>query len=982
MPELFKFFLRLTLLILFFQEVTYGQSIPAVTYPSPLKLSINISISPVLPKSAGGNVFPANYSTPQIFVDYNTPFSIASDAGDNIYTSNNTTGEVSKYSSTGLLLLTINTGSSQASEVAVDAGGNLYVSQFTENKVLKYNSTGKLTCSIDGFDDPYGIAFDSKNNAYVANYKSGSISKIAAGDTVATDYIVGLKCPYGLAFDDSDNLFVSEQGEGDLIKIDAKTQAKTVFATGFNGPRHLSKDKFNNIYVADFGNGQIVKVDQQKNKFPILTNLDSPRQCAVIATGDLFFADFGSNTLRKAAATAYSISSNLPDGLSFDVLTGQITGTALRPSPLKTYTITAYNTFGSSTFPLALSVDSLPVKSILPDVSIGAATNVLTTSATLNGSVDARKNDVTVNFNYYSNLDLDSGKPPISVTINSAKGGNLEKDSLSVINLQPATKYYYFMKVTGAFPTIYSDTLNFITAPLPKSKDADLSSINFNSQKLTPVFSPNITGYELTIPDTTSILSILAAPHDNKAEITIDNEKLLINGSSTQLQQVNNLTKIDVVVTAEDGITKKTYTIRLNKINIPPAKLPSDSDTAKTANPLGNNANLALLSSGLQKLNPVFSPDITEYHITVADTTSSLPILAIPYEDQSKVEINGQKAVNHASSLLVKLNGNKKIIIKVTAPDSISTKTYSINIDSYQLAIDSPISEKDSIKHPLPTDNNSLLASLFIENFNLNPTFSSETLDYSITLPTLTNELQLLAKPADLRAKVTINGILDSNFNFPVVIKLEKSTTISLTVLAPDGVNVRTYTLNIINSLNSNIPPENNPDTNSGHNNESSGPIGSGSGNQSDEPDKPEIGKPDNSGNNKDPDSKSNTIPDSGSNESHGNHPINSGPNANGVTTDGDQLLIHPAVSPNGDGKNDIFQIEGLQKYPENKVTILNLNGIKIYEANGYDNSNKYFDGHSNLTGGLVKQGTYYYQLEYKDNQQMKRKLGYLILKY
>jgi gliding motility-associated-like protein len=95
-----------------------------------------------------------------------------------------------------------------------------------------------------------------------------------------------------------------------------------------------------------------------------------------------------------------------------------------------------------------------------------------------------------------------------------------------------------------------------------------------------------------------------------------------------------------------------------------------------------------------------------------------------------------------------------------------------------------------------------------------------------------------------------------------------------------------------------------------------------------------------------------------------------------------DSLVFHPALSPNNDGIDDVFAIDNIQKFPENKLTIVNLSGNKVYEASGYGSSGKIFDGHSSITGAMQKQGTYFYLLQYTDAGQVKNKTGYIILKY
>jgi gliding motility-associated-like protein len=67
---------------------------------------------------------------------------------------------------------------------------------------------------------------------------------------------------------------------------------------------------------------------------------------------------------------------------------------------------------------------------------------------------------------------------------------------------------------------------------------------------------------------------------------------------------------------------------------------------------------------------------------------------------------------------------------------------------------------------------------------------------------------------------------------------------------------------------------------------------------------------------------------------------------------------IYNAFSPNGDDKNQVFFIDGLESYPNTKVIIYNRWGNKIYENSDYKNN---WDGKWN--NNEVPDGTYFYQV-------------------
>src|SRR6185437_2169241 len=95
-----------------------------------------------------------------------------------------------------------------------------------------------------------------------------------------------------------------------------------------------------------------------------------------------------------------------------------------------------------------------------------------------------------------------------------------------------------------------------------------------------------------------------------------------------------------------------------------------------------------------------------------------------------------------------------------------------------------------------------------------------------------------------------------------------------------------------------------------------------------------------------------------------------------------DGIAVHQGVSPNGDGVNDFLVIDGITAYPDNKLMIMNRNGQLIYEAKGYDNSSKVFDGRSNKNGQRQLPGTYFYRLDYAANGVVRHKTGFIVLRY
>lgn len=71
---------------------------------------------------------------------------------------------------------------------------------------------------------------------------------------------------------------------------------------------------------------------------------------------------------------------------------------------------------------------------------------------------------------------------------------------------------------------------------------------------------------------------------------------------------------------------------------------------------------------------------------------------------------------------------------------------------------------------------------------------------------------------------------------------------------------------------------------------------------------------------------------------------------------------ITNVFTPDGDGVNDTWIIEGINAYPDNTVVVFNRWGSRLIELKGYDNATVVWDGKYN--GAKVASGTYYFVIE------------------
>lgn len=87
-----------------------------------------------------------------------------------------------------------------------------------------------------------------------------------------------------------------------------------------------------------------------------------------------------------------------------------------------------------------------------------------------------------------------------------------------------------------------------------------------------------------------------------------------------------------------------------------------------------------------------------------------------------------------------------------------------------------------------------------------------------------------------------------------------------------------------------------------------------------------------------------------------------------------DQFTFYNGISPNSDGKNDTWIVDGLDLFNDNELTIFNRWGDEVFKKKNYSSANAW-------DGGNLNQGTYFYVLKVNDvNGASKVYKGYITL--
>jgi gliding motility-associated-like protein len=97
-------------------------------------------------------------------------------------------------------------------------------------------------------------------------------------------------------------------------------------------------------------------------------------------------------------------------------------------------------------------------------------------------------------------------------------------------------------------------------------------------------------------------------------------------------------------------------------------------------------------------------------------------------------------------------------------------------------------------------------------------------------------------------------------------------------------------------------------------------------------------------------------------------------------------ITVFNAISPNGDDYNTFFVLENIEAIGDtrdNRVTIYNRWGDKVFEIEDYDNATRVFRGLNN-NGNELASGVYFYKIEFyppANGNKKDNKTGYLTLK-
>ena len=304
----------------------------------------------------------------------------------------------------------------------------------------------------------------------------------------------------------------------------------------------------------------------------------------------------------------------------------------------------------------------------------------------------------------------------------------------------------------GETTTTYTVTVN-----RAESADATLSALSLRGVTLTPAFPSGTTVYTASVGHAVTETTVTATAAAGAGY------EVKLNGASDQdgivPLAVGDGNVITVVVTAQDGETRQTYTVTVTRAR-------------------SGDAGLSALSLSRVTLSPAFASGTTAYTASVGHAVAETTVTATASDANASVEVTPGYADDGTSGNQVALVvGETTISVEVTAEDGKTTTTYTVTVTR-------------------AGSSDASLSALSLSGVTLSPAFASGTTSYTASVGHAVAETTVTASAAAESAyEIQLNGVVDQDGIVPL--SLGDGNVIAVVVTAQDGETTTTYTVTV-----------------------------------------------------------------------------------------------------------------------------------------------------------------------------------------
>lgn len=204
---------------------------------------------------------------------------------------------------------------------------------------------------------------------------------------------------------------------------------------------------------------------------------------------------------------------------------------------------------------------------------------------------------------------------------------------------------------------------NSTTQPQPQTKSnvATLANLGIKGQYDFTGFRAAKTSYSVTVPNEAESVEIYASKGQSGQKITGTGVKQLKEGTNA----------INVVVTAEDGTTTKTYTISIERKSAETTDNTEEKEEETSTEEQESFGLKELKIEGIE-ITPEFKTDIYEYSAELKEDKTSLELTTLPTVENAEIEVTGNEDLK---------DGENIITVIVKEKDTYKTATYQITVN-------------------------------------------------------------------------------------------------------------------------------------------------------------------------------------------------------------------------------------------------------------------------------------------------------------
>jgi gliding motility-associated-like protein len=498
---------------------------------------------------------------------------------------------------------------------------------------------------------------------------------------------------------------------------------------------------------------------------------------ATVTVNDLPVITLGSTSPVSTSASSFGLSySGLSGGtFTYSISTGSrampgfvaVNGSSLGASPV------------SVTIPTGSAVGDYDFNVTISNTTTGCTSAVIPGTLTITPSIDATLSNIALSNGTLSPVFLSgttsyTASVPYTVTtttvtpattdanatvqvrVNSGIYTTVASGSASgdlALNIGDNPVDVQVTAQDGSTVATYTITVNRTTP----SNNAVLTKISPSPLiHLSLVTGPDYKDYTSRVGNSVNSITLTPVTQDASCTIKVNDIVVARNTASGAIALNIGDNIINTVVTAEDGVTVTTYSIKVTRLDV-----------------------VALTTYFITpaiSLGTVAGPDYKNYIATTGNSVSSLTITPGTPDVTNTIVVNGLPVTSGTASAVIPLAVGENTII-TTVTDGTTTKTYSLKI-TRQVPILTSIALSAGV--------------------TLKKVSGPDYKDYTTAVVNAVSSVTVTPITADAGSTITVNGVPVSSGTASGSIALnEGDNTITTVVTAQDGLSASTYSIKV-----------------------------------------------------------------------------------------------------------------------------------------------------------------------------------------